>query len=94
MWKARPHCRGKIGEKPEGKKDSTPEKPKPKRDLKDVECFNCHRKGHYSSNCPHIAYFCTERRVDHQRTFPLVRKHPNVQVGVVKKGVVEGTDVN
>src|ERR1044071_1346644 len=23
-----------------------------KRDLKDIECFNCHEKGHYSSNCP------------------------------------------
>ena len=32
----------------------------PRRGLKEVECFNCHKKGHYSSNCPHQAMFCTE----------------------------------
>ena len=32
---------------------------KAKRDLKDIECFNCHKKGHYSSNCPHNALLCS-----------------------------------
>ena len=34
---------------------------KPKRDLKDIECFNCHQKGHYASNCPSNALFCREK---------------------------------
>ena len=25
----------------------------PSPDLKDVECYHCHEKGHYASNCPH-----------------------------------------
>lgn len=25
---------------------------KPKRDISHIECFNCHEKGHYASNCP------------------------------------------
>ena len=24
----------------------------PKKDLKDVECFTCHKKGHYANTCP------------------------------------------
>ena len=37
-----------------------------KKDLKDIECFNCHKKGHYSSNCPArekpaTGMFCMER---------------------------------
>ena len=30
----------------------------PRRDLSNVECFNCHNTGHYSANCPHNALFC------------------------------------
>ncbi len=36
----------------------------PKQDLKDIECYNCHKRGHYSSNCPQNAMLCTERRVN------------------------------
>ena len=25
---------------------------KDSQNLEDVECFNCHKKGHYSSKCP------------------------------------------
>ena len=28
------------------------------RHLKDIDCFNCHKKGHYSSNCPQNAMLC------------------------------------
>ena len=37
----------------------------PKKDLKDIECFNCYQKGHYASNCPDHSLFCMERRLDH-----------------------------
>ena len=42
----------------EGKEDEGKKMEKPKRD---IECFNCHQKGHHSSNCPHCAMFCLER---------------------------------
>ena len=61
---------------------------KAKRDLKDIECFNCHKKGHYSSNCPHNALLCSDEKtmVKHDRT----GKH----MGVVRDGMVEGQKVN
>ena len=33
-----------------------------KRDLKNIDCFNCHQKGHYSFNCPSKALFCGVKR--------------------------------
>ena len=40
-------CRVKLGRSGEQKDRSAG----PRRDLKEVECFNCRKKGHYSSNC-------------------------------------------
>ena len=53
---------------------------KPKRDLKDIECYNCHQKGHYSSKCPSNALFC---RVQ-------VKPRKYTQAELKKHGVVEG----
>ena len=52
-------CQVKLGKSGEQKDQSAG----PRRDLKEVECFNCRKKGHYSSNCPHQAMFCTEGRL-------------------------------
>ncbi len=64
------HTCGKQGHLSKDCRNKTPGKPhwKPqnsgnsrvKKDLKDIECFNCHKKGHYS-NCPERAGVCTER---------------------------------
>ena len=32
-----------------------------KDDLKDVECYKCHRNGHYANKCPEIKAKDTER---------------------------------
>ena len=32
-----------------------------KRNLKDIECFNCHQKVYYASDCPSNALFCREK---------------------------------
>ena len=50
------------------------EGPRSKRDLKDIECFNCHCKGHYSSQCPRNALFVTERRTVQQGESKMVRR--------------------
>jgi len=68
------------------KQDYSNKPEKPKRDLKDIECFNCHKKGHYSSNCPHNAMFCRENQINPRG------KHE--QTGVSKAGKVEGKAVN
>ena len=86
-------CRVRI--KPPGQEEYNvkPNSWKPKRDLKDVECFNCHNKGHYSSNCPNNAMFCTERRVDHQGSSFPVKRQAVARQGIMKEGVVEGKHV-
>ena len=33
-------------------KDSKPSNSGNARDIKDVECFKCHKKGHYANKCP------------------------------------------
>ena len=65
-----------------------------KKDLKDIECFNCHQKGHYASNCPHRAMFCMERRMDHTGHSRVKRNLHVEKPGIAKPGVVEGTAVS
>ena len=62
-----------------------------KRDLREVECFNCHSKGHYSFNCPRNAMFCMERQ---HADSVMVRKQAVAQPGVVRRGTVEGRKVD
>ena len=57
-------CRGtslrpEIKTNGEGKRNK-----RTRKELKDVECFNCRKKGHYSSNCPDRSLLCMEGRVD------------------------------
>lgn len=58
---------------------------KPRKDLKDIECYNRHQKGHYYSNCPSNALFCREKspRVG-------VKQSPELK----RSGAVEGTTVD
>ena len=63
---------------------------RPRRDLKDIDCFNCHKKGHYSSNCPQNAMLCTERQVERGVISGMKRQQGVSQPGVLKSGVVEG----
>ena len=59
--------------------------PRPKRDLQQVECFNCSDKGHYSSNSPRNAMYCMERRINNHEDSFLVRKQGNTRAGVIRK---------
>ena len=59
-----------------------------KKDLKEIECFNCHQKGHYVSNCPQRALFCMERQMDHKGQS--IMKKSQVQDN---PGMVEGKPV-
>ena len=70
------------------------EKPKPKWDPKDMECHNCHKKGHYSFNCPHRAMFCTERKMEVSGQISVVKRPVQSKPGVVKSGRVEGEAVD
>ena len=81
-------CHMRVTTPQQQKEHSTSKGDHPKRDPKDVECFNCHKKGHYSFNCLHNALFCTERRADH-REHLFTRRHPAMaQPGTMKQGKV------
>ncbi len=44
-----------------------------RRDLKDITCFTCDQKGHYSANCPNKTnLLCVERRSDFQGDSELI----------------------
>ena len=75
------------------KPDTSKTLERPKRDLKDIECFNCHKKGHYSSNCPHNAMFCGEKRIN-PRGGSGTRTPGHEKTGVSKAGLVEGKAVD
>ena len=80
--------------KPQGQRKGQTVSKHPKNDLTDIECFNCHKKGHYSSNCPHNAMICTtERRVDHNGSSPAVKKQTRARLGSVRHGFVEKKSV-
>ena len=64
-----------------------------KKDLREIECFNCHKKGHYSTNCPRNAMFCVERKVNQCGTMPMERKKTCTRPGMLRKGLVEGKEV-
>ena len=61
---------------------------KPRKDLKDIECFNCHQKGHYASNCPSNALLCGEKGPGK------VTKWMSTGTELTRKGAVEGRAVD
>ncbi len=79
-------CRQPAAKPKETKENGDQSKPgKPKCDLKDVECYNCHQKGHYSSNCPSNAMFCRGK------SEPFAKESINSEVK--RAGAVEGNYV-
>ena len=59
-----------------------------KRDLKDIECFNCHQKGHYVSNCSSNVLFCREKLPGK------VGEQTRTGTELTRKGSVEGRAVD
>ena len=72
----------------EREKDKGEAARKAKRDLKDIECFNCHQKGHYASNRPSNALFCREKLLEK------VGEQTRTGTELTKKGSVEGRAVD
>jgi len=90
------NCRARV---PKSGEQVTTTKPmsvakQAKKDLREVECFNCHQKGHYSSNCPRNALFCMERKVNYCGPTMMEKKKTCVQPGVIRRGAVEGKEVH
>ena len=56
------------------------------KNMKEIECFNCKRKGQYSANCPHNAMFC--------RPQESATRAATCKVGVMRTGVIEGKPVS
>ncbi len=73
------------GGRPQESEKAKQEAPKrPKKDLKNLECFNCHEKGHYAFQCPKDAHFCKDSRETTEDAH---------SIDVKRKGLVEGTPV-
>ena len=51
---------GRQGQVKTESEKTTPRRPK--KDLRNLECFNCHEKGHYAFQCPKDAHFCKVNR--------------------------------
>ena len=88
-------CKRNGNKQPEGSEEKTTviKQDRVKKDLKDIECFNCHLMGHYSSNCPQRALYCMERRMNHQGGSIISKRRVLDNPGVTKPGIVEGKPV-
>ena len=73
----------------EGKEDGGKKMEKPKRE---IECFNCHQKGHHSSNCPTM--LCSAWRDHHTGQSRVTKHQPMEKLGIIKLGSIEGTAVS
>ena len=60
-----------------------------RRDTKDVECFNCHKRGHYAARCPNNAMFCSGKRRDISREAEVTNVSHN-KTEVSRRGIIEG----
>ena len=79
-------CGLRVGHNARREKSSLHNGGRSRRDLKDIECFNCHQKGHYSSNCPSKAMLCQSS---------IVRKLQSKKVkDVTQAGRIEGKFVH
>ena len=72
----------------EREKDKGEAARKAKRDLKDIEGFNCHQKGHFASNCPSNALFCRKKLPGK------VGEQTRTSTELTRKGSVEGRAVD
>ena len=67
---------------------------KPKKDLKDVECFNCHKKGHYLSKCPNNVMLCVERTVNGGVISKIKEQRLVKQLGTLKSRMISVRDMD
>ncbi len=97
-------CRSRESKLPE-KSETTPiegdkptvtkggDKPTSSTRRKDITCYNCNQKGHYSAQCPARALLCTERRVDYTGKATCTQSKGNQRPGVLRSGTIEGVKV-